>query len=129
MDIEEEPRVAEYLALAQQAAGQRASLRAATFAPKHALPFLQPGRLVRLLASEAGGGSDGSAEVVEEATVWGAILNFERIGVKVKGAVPARCLSALQSSICFQAAETSLLPAATRPSLVGSQLRCPVQIA
>ena len=102
MQIEDEPRVADYLALAQQAAGQRASLRAATFAPKHALPFLQPGRLVRLLAPKAasgaaehadsnfaagcGAGSDGGVEGLEEAMVWGAILNFERVGAKAKGA-------------------------------------------
>jgi ATP-dependent RNA helicase DOB1 len=96
VDIEEELRVAEYLTLAQQAAGQRASLRAATFAPKHALPFLQPGRLVQLLARKAdagatyyndgsAAGSGGIAEDVEESTVWGAILNFERIGAKCKG--------------------------------------------
>ena len=102
MDIEDEQRVSEYLALMRQAAAQRAALRSATFAPKHALPFLQPGRLVRLLASPTADGapapasdgarSNGSADghsvaedLVEEPTVWGAILNFERVGGKAKG--------------------------------------------
>ena len=43
-------QVGEYLALLQQLAGMQAELRAAINAPQHALPFLQPGRLVRPLA-------------------------------------------------------------------------------
>ena len=97
VEIEEEPRVAEYLALARQATAQRAALRSATFAPKHALPFLQPGRLVRLLApppaagaapAAVGNAGDISAAegLLEEPTVWGAIVNFERVGGKSKGA-------------------------------------------
>ena len=97
VEIDDEPRVAEYLALARQAAAQRAALRSTTFAPKHALPFLQPGRLVRLLApppaagtapAAAGNAADISAAegLLEEPTVWGAIVNFERVGGKSKGA-------------------------------------------
>ena len=103
VEIDEEPRVAEYLALLRQAATQRGALRSATFAPKHALPFLQPGRLVRLLlappradaALPAGWkamaegssavGQDPAEDLVSEPTVWGAILNFERVGAKQKG--------------------------------------------
>ena len=69
MEIEEEPRVAEYAALlARQAAAAArcAALRHRDRSRKHALPFLQPGRLARVLtpALEAGaaGGGEGGAE-------------------------------------------------------------------
>ena len=113
MEIEEEPRVAEYLALARQAAAQRAALRSATFAPKHALPFLQPGRLARLLAPPTAGatpaavgnaGDTSAAEgLLEEPTVWGAIVNFERVGGKSKGAC---CALQRAWQVCHKSALT-----------------------
>ena len=47
-----------YLALLQQMAGLQADLRTAVLAPQHCLPFLQPGRLVRVLQVRAGGLGD-----------------------------------------------------------------------
>lgn len=49
IEIEDEGRVEEYLALTQQLARLRREMRRVVCAPKHALPFLQPGRLVRVL--------------------------------------------------------------------------------
>ncbi|KAG2425704.1 hypothetical protein HXX76_013546 [Chlamydomonas incerta] len=124
--IEDEAGVRQYYALLDQLAGLRAALRALLNDPKVALPFLQPGRLVRLLpepaetarplpefseppapgaapppppdppASTSGKGSaaalapegGGGAAVVSEVThgVWGAVVNFERVGGKKEGA-------------------------------------------
>ena len=104
VEVAAEPAVEEYLGLLHQAAAGRAALRSATFVPKYALPFLQPGRLVRLLANPAGGetlvveeggkksstkGNNGSGRAKEnwsEAAVWGIIINFERLGSAKKGA-------------------------------------------
>lgn len=43
------PQVESYLALLEQLAELCAGLREATCAPRHVLPFLQPGRLVRMM--------------------------------------------------------------------------------
>jgi ATP-dependent RNA helicase DOB1 len=68
--------VEELLALTEQLARLRAELAAAVHAPKYALPFLQPGRLVRISAvADGSGSSSGSAP-----GVWGAVVNFERVG-------------------------------------------------
>jgi hypothetical protein len=53
VQIEDEERVAEYLALSQQLGKLRRELRRVVCAPQHALPFLQPGRLVRVLPPAA----------------------------------------------------------------------------
>ena len=109
MEVPAEPQVAEYLALLHQAASARAALRAATFLPQYCLPFLQPGRVVRLLtaAPGSGGGSEGAVVVIDpegrgngsatngsgrsrqcwaDPAVWGVIINFERLGSAKKGA-------------------------------------------
>eukprot|EP00951_Prasinocladus_malaysianus_P024851 scaffold215926_cov25-Prasinocladus_malaysianus.AAC.1 len=64
-------------------------LRKVVFAPSHALPFLQPGRLVRVLPpKEAERGAavrqstDPRDEVpvsVEPEAVWAVVVNFERL--------------------------------------------------
>ncbi len=50
--VEDEKRVGEYLALAQQLRKLRKDLTSLVHAPKHALPFLQQGRLVRVAPPE-----------------------------------------------------------------------------
>ena len=49
MEIEEEGEVGSYMALLQGVLQKRGDLRAMANTPKHVLPFLQPGRLVRVL--------------------------------------------------------------------------------
>jgi len=41
--------------------------------PKHGLPFLQPGRLFRILSS-----TDQSATSFDENVTWGIIINFKK---------------------------------------------------
>lgn len=50
MEVEDEAAVAEYAALAAARADAAAAARSVLTLPEHILPFLQPGRLVRLLA-------------------------------------------------------------------------------
>jgi ATP-dependent RNA helicase DOB1 len=69
--VEGEAAVAEVAALRAQAAGLRAERRALVVCPRHALPYLQPGRLVRVLPPGAAPGDPG---------VWAAVVNFERAG-------------------------------------------------
>ncbi|KAG2452954.1 hypothetical protein HYH02_002291 [Chlamydomonas schloesseri] len=123
--IEDEAGVRQYYALLDQLASLRAALRQLLNDPKVSLPFLQPGRLVRMLpeppemarplpdfseppapgaappppadppASTSGKGSaavavpegGGGEAVVSEVThgVWGAVVNFERVGGKKDG--------------------------------------------
>ena len=100
VQLDSEPAVAEFLALLQQAAAARAAVRSATFAPQAALPFLQPGRLVRLLTAPDSGervvidpsdapkssSSNGGAHALwADPAVWGVIINFERVGGAKKG--------------------------------------------
>lgn len=83
----------------QQLEKLRGEIRAVVTTPKHCLPFLQPGRLVRVLppeqppapggaaaeaaaaaaatSSSSGGGGGGAA-----ADVLGVVVNFERVGRK-----------------------------------------------
>lgn len=49
MQIENEEGVLQYAALLEQQAQIRADLRSIITQPKHALPFLQPGRLVSVM--------------------------------------------------------------------------------
>ncbi|GLC55868.1 hypothetical protein PLESTB_001037800 [Pleodorina starrii] len=112
--VQDEQSVRQYYALLDQLVSLRASLRGLLNSPRVCLPFLQPGRLVRLLpqpselarplpdfnepppaglaaaeASSSGGG--GGEAVVAEVThgVWGAVVNFERVGGKKQDAAAA----------------------------------------
>jgi len=108
--VEDEAAVAEYAALAAARAEAAAAARAALTQPAHVLPFLQPGRLVRVLAPagadapggaaagapEAGppadaaaarlasngeaGTSGGTLPGLEDEGAWAAVVNFERVG-------------------------------------------------
>ncbi|KXZ50647.1 hypothetical protein GPECTOR_15g331 [Gonium pectorale] len=110
ISIPDEPAVRSYYALLDQLVSLRAGLRGFVNSPAVCLPFLQPGRLVRLLpqppelaqpmpdfsqpaaagaaphpeaSTSAGAGSGGGGEaVMAEVThgVWGAVVNFERVG-------------------------------------------------
>ena len=61
VEIEDESAVAEYAALAAARADAAAAARAVLTLPEHILPFLQPGRLVRLLAPPGEGRADADA--------------------------------------------------------------------
>jgi len=108
--VADEAAVAEYAALAAARAEAAAAARAALTQPAHVLPFLQPGRLVRVLAPagadapggaaagapEAGppadaaaarlasngeaGTSGGTLPGLEDEGAWAAVVNFERVG-------------------------------------------------
>lgn len=103
MRISDETGVVAMAALLQQASASRATARAAAMVPAQALPFLQPGRLVRILTegdglavppvmaqapepvalfdAESGG-------LAEESGQWGIIVNFERLGKKGEATTP-----------------------------------------
>mmetsp|Transcript_5957 Transcript_5957/g.15823 ORF Transcript_5957/g.15823 Transcript_5957/m.15823 type:complete len:1086 (-) Transcript_5957:281-3538(-) len=109
IEVEDAVEVERYLALLEQYASLCGELRSAMDAPRHCLPFLQPGRLVRVMPEAYdpkeplpqfgsmerlpvpdGVSSDdmSSSSGTMEATVpgvWGAIVNFERVGKKDSG--------------------------------------------
>jgi ATP-dependent RNA helicase DOB1 len=107
--IADEAAVAEYAALAAARAEAAAAARAALTQPAHVLPFLQPGRLVRVLApagadapdgaaagapesgapaaaaaarlaSNGEAGASGAGLGLEDEGAWAAVVNFERVG-------------------------------------------------
>lgn len=116
MKIPEEAGVVAVAALLQQAASARAAVRAAALAPAHALPFLQPGRLVRVLTggdgSAAAAGArlvaapaqllaEGAAGVAQDPGQWGVVINFERIGKKGSDNRKASpCTAGFRTSSC-----------------------------
>ncbi len=53
--VKDEEHVAQYYAAQRQLVAARAEVRAIVCAPRYALPFLQPGRLVRVLAAPPAG--------------------------------------------------------------------------
>ena len=55
--ITDEPAVAEYYSLVAAIEQARDAMRAVITRPEHALPFLQPGRLVRIVDSSGAGGA------------------------------------------------------------------------
>ena len=73
ISIEDEDAVEQYAALLEQQAASRAEMRAIVMQPRHALPFLQPGRLVRVLTSglETGATSSGEEGAEQERAVHG----------------------------------------------------------
>ena len=76
IEIPQESKVEEYLALTQQLARLQAERAAFIHAPKYALPFLQPGRLVQVgpgPISEDSSGSSGPGQ-------WALLVNFKKVG-------------------------------------------------
>lgn len=86
VQIEEEEKVKAYQQLLQQATETAADMRAVVNTPQHLLPFLQPGRLVQVLQPDTGNtsnkhkGAPAPALPTPETAIWGAIVNFERVG-------------------------------------------------
>ncbi|KAI3427412.1 hypothetical protein D9Q98_010327 [Chlorella vulgaris] len=103
--VEQEESVTEYLKLSQQLAKLREEMRAVVTAPQHCLPFLQPGRLVRVLPPEhaqqavstaasaaaavAAGSSSSSSSSSSGSSegVLGVVVNFELVGGRQEGEV------------------------------------------
>eukprot|EP00191_Tetraselmis_sp_GSL018_P015096 CAMPEP_0177586164 /NCGR_PEP_ID=MMETSP0419_2-20121207/4917_1 /TAXON_ID=582737 /ORGANISM="Tetraselmis sp., Strain GSL018" /LENGTH=1007 /DNA_ID=CAMNT_0019076019 /DNA_START=41 /DNA_END=3065 /DNA_ORIENTATION=+ len=87
IQVEDEPAVAEYLLMLRQLAALKREIRQTVNSPLHALPFLQPGRLVRVLPPEgqeedsirAGTEEGGLPAVAEPEAVMATVVNFERL--------------------------------------------------
>ncbi|RWW00445.1 hypothetical protein BHE74_00034624 [Ensete ventricosum] len=76
MVIEEEESLKDYYNLLQQYRSLKNDVRDIVFSPKYCLPFLQPGRLVRIRIV----GDDKMPSFSgEEQVTWGVIINFERV--------------------------------------------------
>mmetsp|Transcript_37581 Transcript_37581/g.96143 ORF Transcript_37581/g.96143 Transcript_37581/m.96143 type:complete len:1017 (-) Transcript_37581:98-3148(-) len=88
--IADEEAVSEVLLLLRQLAAMKGEMRQTTTIPKYALPFLQPGRLVRFLVSDqyavheadtdSNDGSSSLGVTCDPAMAWGIVLNFKRAG-------------------------------------------------
>lgn len=76
MTISDEEQVRAYQALTQQVVKLKGQLRDIAMSPKNALPFLQPGRLIRIFGPDAQPGDEG---------VWAAVVNFEKASSRSKG--------------------------------------------
>ncbi|KAJ1257530.1 hypothetical protein BS78_10G003100 [Paspalum vaginatum] len=75
MVIEEEESLKDYYDLLQQYRSLKKDVRDIVLSPKHVLPFLQPGRLVRIEYS-----TDEPANFsIDENVTWGIIINFEKV--------------------------------------------------
>lgn len=81
--IEGEEELKSYFALIEQWREMKSSIRDIAFAPRYALPFLQPGRIVRVLSDE-----DNDDEELSIGTTikgyWGVIVNFEKVATATK---------------------------------------------
>ncbi|CAN6202858.1 unnamed protein product [Urochloa humidicola] len=75
MVIEEEESLKDYYDLLQQYKGLKKDVRDIVLSPKHVLPFLQPGRLVRLQYST----DEAATFSIDENVTWGIIINFEKV--------------------------------------------------
>ncbi|XP_043722234.1 DExH-box ATP-dependent RNA helicase DExH9-like [Telopea speciosissima] len=77
IEIDEEESLKDYYNLLQQYKSLKKDVRDIVCSPRYCLPFLQPGRLVRIHCSI----SDDKTPSVspEEQVTWGVIINFERV--------------------------------------------------
>jgi len=75
MVIEEEESLKDYYDLLQQYRSLKKDVRDIVLSPKHVLPFLQPGRLVRILYST----DESPTFSIDENVTWGIIINFEKV--------------------------------------------------
>ncbi|OEL15369.1 DExH-box ATP-dependent RNA helicase DExH9 [Dichanthelium oligosanthes] len=75
MVIEEEESLKDYYDLLQQYKSLKKDVRDIVLSPKHVLPFLQPGRLVRLECVT----DELTTFSLEENVTWGIIINFEKV--------------------------------------------------
>ncbi|GJP60249.1 hypothetical protein CLOP_g17460 [Closterium sp. NIES-67] len=102
VDIPDESSLLSLLSLRRQLSSLRAEIRSFLTSPKHALPFLSPGRVVRILCKGEGGGvgggmgggegeGEGEGEEgggignEEDVTVWGVVVNFKKVNRKKGG--------------------------------------------
>ncbi|KAM0952569.1 putative RNA helicase [Dioscorea sansibarensis] len=74
--IDEEETVEDYYDLLQQYRSLKDDVHDIVFSPKYALPFLQPGRLVRLRCVQDDRMPSFSSK---DDITWGVIINFERV--------------------------------------------------
>eukprot|EP00252_Welwitschia_mirabilis_P012037 TRINITY_DN2676_c0_g1_i1.p1 TRINITY_DN2676_c0_g1~~TRINITY_DN2676_c0_g1_i1.p1 ORF type:complete len:884 (-),score=205.74 TRINITY_DN2676_c0_g1_i1:262-2913(-) len=75
--IDEEDKLKDYCSLVEQYQSYKRDIRKIVFSPKYCLPFLQPGRLVRILCPKKENGKQPFSE--EEQLAWGVVVNFERM--------------------------------------------------
>lgn len=82
MIIEEEESLKDYYDLLQQYRSLKNDVRDIVFSPKYCLPFLQPGRLVRIRCTN----DDKNLSFSTDALVtWGVIINFEKMKIPGEG--------------------------------------------
>ncbi|XP_062200642.1 DExH-box ATP-dependent RNA helicase DExH9 [Phragmites australis] len=75
MVIEEEESLKDYYDLLQQYKSLKKDVHDIVVSPKYVLPFLQPGRLVRIQYST----DEPATFSVDENVTWGIIINFEKV--------------------------------------------------
>ncbi|GJM91349.1 hypothetical protein PR202_ga07712 [Eleusine coracana subsp. coracana] len=75
MVIEEEESLKDYYDLLQQYKSLKKDVHDIVLSPKYVLPFLQPGRLVRILYST----NESTTFSIDENVTWGVIINFEKV--------------------------------------------------
>jgi ATP-dependent RNA helicase DOB1 len=75
MVIEEEESLKDYYDLLQQYKSLKKDVHDIILSPKYVLPFLQPGRLVRIQYST----NESSTFSIDENVTWGVIINFEKV--------------------------------------------------
>ncbi|KAH9318432.1 hypothetical protein KI387_020201, partial [Taxus chinensis] len=80
--IEEENKLKDYYSLLEQLKSFKSDIRKIVFSPRHCLPFLQPGRLVRVLSTS--GEKDRPYFSKDEQLTWGVIVNFEKVNGSFK---------------------------------------------
>ncbi|PWZ07177.1 DExH-box ATP-dependent RNA helicase DExH9 [Zea mays] len=75
MVIEEAESLKDYYDLLQQHRSLKKDVHDIVLSPKHVLPFLQPGRLVRIESSTY----EPTNFSIDENVTWGIIINFEKV--------------------------------------------------
>ncbi|KAK3252649.1 hypothetical protein CYMTET_38064 [Cymbomonas tetramitiformis] len=78
--IEDEPKVEEYAGHCEQLKLLNAERRAICAVPTASLPFLQPGRLVRVMCDPPGRQEGPPVVGGGERTAWGVVVNFHKVG-------------------------------------------------
>ncbi|KAL6012016.1 Exosome RNA helicase MTR4 [Asimina triloba] len=75
--IEEEDSLNDYYNLLQQYKSLKKDIRDIAFSPRYCLPFLQPGRLVRIQCMR--NDEKIPSFSIDDQVTWGVIINFERV--------------------------------------------------
>lgn len=81
MVIEEEESLKDYYDLLQQHKNLKKDVRDIVLSPKYVLPFLQPGRLVRVQYST----DEQPTFSIDENITWGVTINFEKVKTHGEG--------------------------------------------